>query len=171
MVSGSACIQGVLNVKVKVKGHVIRALSWILGMSYSVIDGLVYDLERCYLLLFNRVAYFSILFAVHSHRLATLITQASMSFIASGHDSWLETIASYRRFCSLSAVPSFTGLGPTMSYWLGASCCCIRCQSHGASGLWEWGCCTWRSCVNDLASTSKRRKMASDISSTTVDLV
>jgi len=25
----------------KVKGHVIRALSWIFGMSYSVIDGLV----------------------------------------------------------------------------------------------------------------------------------
>ena len=39
MDSRSACIQGVL--KVKVKGHVIRALSWILGMSYSVIDGLV----------------------------------------------------------------------------------------------------------------------------------
>ena len=37
----SACIQGVLKVKVKVKGHVIRALSWILGMSYSVIYGLV----------------------------------------------------------------------------------------------------------------------------------
>ena len=35
----SACIQGVL--KVKVKGHVIRELSWILGMSYSVTDGLV----------------------------------------------------------------------------------------------------------------------------------
>jgi len=32
---------GVLKVKVKVKGHVIRALTWILGMSYSVIDGLV----------------------------------------------------------------------------------------------------------------------------------
>jgi len=31
----------VLKVKVKVKGHVIRALFWILGMSYSVIDGLV----------------------------------------------------------------------------------------------------------------------------------
>jgi len=31
----------VLKVKVKVNGHVIRALSWILGMSYSVIDGLV----------------------------------------------------------------------------------------------------------------------------------
>ena len=30
------------KVKVNVKGHVIRALSWILGMSYSVIDGLVY---------------------------------------------------------------------------------------------------------------------------------
>ena len=30
-----------LKVKVKVKGHVIRALSWILGMSYSVTDGLV----------------------------------------------------------------------------------------------------------------------------------
>jgi len=30
--------------KVKVKGHVIRALSWILGMSYSVIDGLVSQL-------------------------------------------------------------------------------------------------------------------------------
>jgi len=27
--------------KVKVKGHVIRALFWILGMSYSVIDNLV----------------------------------------------------------------------------------------------------------------------------------
>ena len=37
--SRSACILG----EVKVKGHVtvIRALSWILGMSYSVIDGLV----------------------------------------------------------------------------------------------------------------------------------
>jgi len=42
MDSRSACIQGVLKVKVKVKGHVIRALSWILGMSYSVIDGLVW---------------------------------------------------------------------------------------------------------------------------------
>jgi len=41
MDSRSACIQGVLKVKVKVKGHVIRALSWILGMSCSVIDGLV----------------------------------------------------------------------------------------------------------------------------------
>ena len=41
MDSRSACIQGVLKVKVKVKGHVICALSWILGMSYSVIDGLV----------------------------------------------------------------------------------------------------------------------------------
>ena len=41
MDSRSACIQGVLKVKVKVKGHVIRALSWILGMSYSVIYGLV----------------------------------------------------------------------------------------------------------------------------------
>jgi len=42
MDSRSACIQGVLKVKVKVKGHVIRALSRILVMSYSVIDGLVY---------------------------------------------------------------------------------------------------------------------------------
>jgi len=41
MDSRSVCTQGVLKVKVKVKGHVIRALSWILGMSYSVIDGLV----------------------------------------------------------------------------------------------------------------------------------
>ena len=32
---------GVLKVKVNVKGHVIRVLSWILGMSYSVIDGVV----------------------------------------------------------------------------------------------------------------------------------
>jgi len=39
--SRSACIQDVLKVKVKVKGHVIRALFCILGMSYSVIDGLV----------------------------------------------------------------------------------------------------------------------------------
>ena len=43
MDSRSACILGVLKVKVKVKvkGHVIREISWILGMSYSVIDGLV----------------------------------------------------------------------------------------------------------------------------------
>jgi len=41
MDSRSACIQGVLKVKFKVKGHVISALFWILGMSYSVIDGLV----------------------------------------------------------------------------------------------------------------------------------
>ena len=41
MDSGSACIQVVLKVKVNVKGHVIRAFSCILGMSYSVIDGLV----------------------------------------------------------------------------------------------------------------------------------
>ena len=46
MDSRSACIQGVLKVKVKVKGHVIRALSWILGMSYSVIDGLVIDYDN-----------------------------------------------------------------------------------------------------------------------------
>jgi len=44
MDSRSACIQDVLKVKVKVKGHVIRSLSWILGMSYSVIDGLVHCL-------------------------------------------------------------------------------------------------------------------------------
>ena len=42
MVSRSACIQGVLKVKIKVKGHMIHALFWILGMSYSVIDGLVF---------------------------------------------------------------------------------------------------------------------------------
>jgi len=41
MDSRSACIQGVLKVKVKIKGHVIRVLFGILGMSYSVIDGLV----------------------------------------------------------------------------------------------------------------------------------
>jgi len=41
MDSRSACIQDVLKVTVTVKGHVIRELSWILGMSYSVIDGLV----------------------------------------------------------------------------------------------------------------------------------
>ena len=41
MDSRSACIQGVLKVKVKIKGHVIRALFWFSGMSYSVIDGLV----------------------------------------------------------------------------------------------------------------------------------
>ena len=41
MDSKSACVQDVLKIKVKVKCHVIRALSWILGMSYSVIDRLV----------------------------------------------------------------------------------------------------------------------------------
>jgi len=60
MDSRSACIQGVLKAKVKVKGHVIRALSWILGMSYTVIDGLVFkrseadNLFFC-LLLWNRL--------------------------------------------------------------------------------------------------------------------
>ena len=40
--------------KVKVKGHVIRALSWILGMSYSVIDGLVHFIYfRCRIKVFN----------------------------------------------------------------------------------------------------------------------
>jgi len=48
MDSRSACIQGVLKVKVKVKGHVIRELSWILGMSYSVIDGLVVVSHRTF---------------------------------------------------------------------------------------------------------------------------
>ena len=48
MDSRSACIQCVLKVKVKVKDHVIRALSWILGMSYSVIDGLVYQLPALF---------------------------------------------------------------------------------------------------------------------------
>ena len=47
MDSRSACIQGVL--KVKAKGHVIRALSWILGMSYSVIDGLVELCVYCHI--------------------------------------------------------------------------------------------------------------------------
>ena len=46
MDSRSACIQDVLKVKAKVKGHVIRELSWILGMSYSVIDGLVVTCMR-----------------------------------------------------------------------------------------------------------------------------
>jgi len=45
--SRSACIQGMLKVKVKDKGHVIRALSWILGMSYSVIDGLLCWRNKC----------------------------------------------------------------------------------------------------------------------------
>jgi len=61
--SRSACIQGVLKVKVKVKGHVIRALSWILGMSYSVIDGLVLDViwyrlsQSAYLLTIRLILY------------------------------------------------------------------------------------------------------------------
>ena len=43
MVPGWACIQDVLKVTVEVKGHVIRALYCLnLGMSYSVIDGLVW---------------------------------------------------------------------------------------------------------------------------------
>ena len=45
MDSRSACIQDVFKVKVKVKGHVICVLFWILGMSYSIIDGLVFTLN------------------------------------------------------------------------------------------------------------------------------
>ena len=47
MDSRSACIQGVLKVKVNLGnlGHVIRALSCILGMSYSIIDGLVFTAQ------------------------------------------------------------------------------------------------------------------------------
>jgi len=41
MDSRSACIQGVLKVTVDVKGHVLRALFSNLGMSYSVVGGLV----------------------------------------------------------------------------------------------------------------------------------
>jgi len=52
MDSRSACIQDVL--KVKVKGHVIRALSWIIGMSYSVIDGLV-ELHNIFHSLLQRI--------------------------------------------------------------------------------------------------------------------
>jgi len=44
-----------VKVKVKDKGHVIRALSWILGMSYSVIDGLVYVYKYNRLLFFLNV--------------------------------------------------------------------------------------------------------------------
>jgi len=44
----SACIQGVLKVKVEVKGHVICALFWILGMSYSITDSLVRYFEPLY---------------------------------------------------------------------------------------------------------------------------
>ena len=51
MDSRSACIQDVLKVKVKFKGHVIRELSWILGVSYSVIDGLV-----CLILLLSLIS-------------------------------------------------------------------------------------------------------------------
>jgi len=42
----SACVQGVLKVKVKVKGHVICALFWNLGMSYAVVDGLVLHIAQ-----------------------------------------------------------------------------------------------------------------------------
>jgi len=38
----------VLKVKVKVKGHAIRALLSILEMSYSVIDGLVINFQGCF---------------------------------------------------------------------------------------------------------------------------
>ena len=55
MDSRTACIQGVLKVKVKVKGHVIRALFWILGMSYSVIDGVVYICNGVFFLSFRNV--------------------------------------------------------------------------------------------------------------------
>ena len=41
VVTRLARIQGFLKVKVKFKGHVIRALFCILVISYSVIDGLV----------------------------------------------------------------------------------------------------------------------------------
>ena len=44
----------------------------------------------------------------------------------------------------------------------------FRCQLHGASGLWEWGCCTWRSCVNDSIDFKTAQN---GISSATVDLV
>jgi len=65
---------------------------------------------------------------------------------------------------------SFIATGHILTW--GYSCCWIRCQSHGASGLWDWGC--WPAAPEEvvwIASTSKRRKMASEISSTTVNLV
>ena len=61
MDSRSACIQVVFKVKVKVKGHVLRALSWILGMSYSVIDGLVLKAYMLETALYVTLYYYSII--------------------------------------------------------------------------------------------------------------
>ena len=73
MDSRSACIQGVL--KVKVKGHVIRALSWILGMSYSVIDGLANSIfDKEYKIRFKFCfSYFSLLGMWRSQPISTSI--------------------------------------------------------------------------------------------------
>jgi len=59
MVTRRTCIQGVL--KVKVKGHVICELSWILGMSYSVIDGLVLKAYMLETALYVTLYYYSII--------------------------------------------------------------------------------------------------------------
>ena len=53
-----------LKVKVKVKGHVIRALSWILGMSYSVIDGMVIKTLKTFVNVNKNVNFFILAFDV-----------------------------------------------------------------------------------------------------------
>jgi len=90
MDSRSACVQGVLKVKVKVKGHLIRALSWILGMSYSVIDGkargydayVFYFLKDAFVVL--RTLTYSILAYVNMNRTRTqtMIAETANWFFA-----------------------------------------------------------------------------------------
>ena len=81
---------------------------------------------------------------MHWHRyygvIATSSTQASMSFIARRHDSWLETIASYRRSsASLLSCATFHGaIGPYTDSGLaaavGVSRVARRVSESGAAG-------------------------------------
>jgi len=78
MDSRSACIQDVLKVKVKVKGHVIRELSWILGMSYSVIDGLVCCIMFiCYRLSVNKVLWVCVGVCVYMYLTGVIVLVAA----------------------------------------------------------------------------------------------
>jgi len=56
---------GMLKVKFKVKGHVICALSWILRMSYSVIDGLVIVTPSSLLSLYVTLSFFYLHLITH----------------------------------------------------------------------------------------------------------
>jgi len=73
-----------------------------------------------------------------------------MSFIARGHYSWFETIASYtdgaQPLCSATFHRAVLTQGWLLLYQ-------VSVAWHGVPGLWEWGCCVWSDVVSRCCRT------------------